>query len=69
MAYVNSLKVKVSVDGKEIKGVTDIPALGATPEKIDVTTLADSERKYIPGIKDYGDLEFSVLYDPKSDAN
>lgn len=61
--YVNTLGIKVLVGEVEITGVTDIPALGATPEKIDVTTLADSERKYIQGIKDFGDLEFTVLYD------
>lgn len=65
---VCSVGIKVLVGEKEVRGVTDIPALGATPEKIDVTTLADKSRKYIDGIKDYGDLEFAVLYDPSIDG-
>ena len=67
--YVNTLGITVSVGGKIIDGVTDIPALGATPEKIDVTTLADESRQYIQGIKDFGDLEFTVLYSSDSEAN
>lgn len=64
MAYQNTIGIKVTVDSQEVVGVTDIPALGASPEKIDVTTLADESRKYINGVKDFGDLEFSCLYDP-----
>lgn len=56
-------KVKVTIDGVPVVGVTDIPALGAAPEKIDVTTLAHESRQYINGIKDYGDLEFSCIYE------
>ena len=54
---------------KPVCGVTDIPALGASPEKIDVTTLADESRKYINGIKDYGDLEFSCIFEEKAPAD
>ena len=41
----------------------EIPNLGTTSEKVDVTTLADPVRKYIDGVKDYGDLAFTFLYD------
>jgi len=41
----------------------EVPELGATPEKIDVTTLGDKVKSYINGIKDYGDLVFKFLYD------
>ena len=64
MAYQSTIGIKVKVGNSYVSGVTDIPALGATPEKIDVTTLIDPSRKYINGVKDYGDLEFSCLYDP-----
>lgn len=51
-------------DGKGlITGLMEIPDLGGTPEKVDVTTLADSSRKYINGLADYGDLGFKFLYD------
>lgn len=46
-----------------VPNLQSTPELGGTPEKIDVTTLADSVRHYILGVKDYGDLEFNFLYD------
>lgn len=52
----------------EIPYLMEVPELGGSPEKIDVTTLSDTSKKYIPGIKDYGDLVFKFLYD-NSDAN
>ena len=47
----------------EILFLMEVPELGGDPEKIDVTTLSDTTKKYIPGIKDYGDLVFKFLYD------
>jgi len=47
----------------EILYLMEVPEFGGTPEKIDVTTLSDTSKKYIPGIKDYGDLVFKFLYD------
>ncbi len=47
----------------EVPNLQSIPSLGGENEKVDVTTLADSSRQYINGIKDYGDLDFSFLYD------
>lgn len=41
----------------------EVPELGGDAEKVDVTVLSDSVRKYIDGIKDYGDLAFKFLYD------
>lgn len=40
----------------------DIPDLGGEVEKVEVTTLADGNRRYINGIKDFGDLAFTFLY-------
>lgn len=40
----------------------EIPEMGATVDKVEVTTLADASKKYINGIKDYGDLSFKFLY-------
>ena len=59
----SSIGIQISVGGSNISGLTDIPDLGATPEKLDVTTLADPERHYIDGVKDYGDLEFNFVYE------
>lgn len=46
-----------------IEHLMEVPELGGDPEKVEVTTLADSVKKYIPGIRDLGDLAFKFLYD------
>ena len=45
-----------------LDGLMEVPSLGGTPDKVEVTTLADASRRYIKGIKDYGDLTFKFLY-------
>ena len=45
--------------------VSEIPDLGAVPEQIDVTTLCDEMRHYIPGVQDTGALEFKAFYTPE----
>ena len=47
----------------EIELLMEIPEIGGDPEKIEVTTLKDKNKKYIPGISDLGDLDFVFLYD------
>ena len=47
----------------ELPLLMEVPEMGGTPEKVDVTTLADASRKYIDGVKDYGDLAFKFLYE------
>ena len=46
-----------------IPNLQEVPELGGTAEKVDVTTLADGNMKYINGVKDFGDLAFKFLYD------
>lgn len=46
-----------------IDHLMSVPDLGGDPEQVEVTTLQDGTRQYIPGIKDPGDLEFEFLYD------
>ena len=46
-----------------LPNLQSIPEIGGTPEKIDVTTLADTRKKYVDGVLDYGDLEFTFLFD------
>ncbi len=69
MAKHSSIGIKLTVGGKEIKGLTDIPDMGASPEKLDVTTLADEYRQYINGVKDFGDLEFTFIYESGAEGN
>ena len=47
----------------DVANVQSIPSLGGDPEQVDVTTLADSAYHYIPGIINYGELEFGLLFD------
>ena len=65
----SSIGIKLSIGGQNVSGLTDIPDMGATPEKLDVTTLADDVRQYINGVKDFGDLEFTCIYESGPDGN
>ena len=47
----------------EVPDLQEVPELGGSPEKVEITTLADSAKRYINGIKDFGDLSFKFLYD------
>ena len=70
MAKILSQGITLSVkksdtegDYTVIPGLLVVPDSGGTTEKIDVTTLADTSRQYINGIKDYGELTFKFIYD------
>ena len=52
-----------------IPNLQEVPELGGSAEKVDVTTLADGNYKYINGIKDFGDLEFTFLYDNSGETS
>lgn len=58
-----TLSYKKNAEYVQIHNLQEVPALGGTAEKVDVTTLEDSNYKYINGIKDFGDLAFKFLYD------
>ena len=47
----------------------EFPDLGAAAEQVEVTTLADANRRYINGIKDFGTLDFTFLYDGASEES
>ena len=72
MAYTaNQTKISYRTGSNafaEIEHLMEIPELGFTVEKIDVTTISDTVKKYIPGTKDYGDLVFKFLYDNSNAA-
>lgn len=69
MAGLSSEGVKFGYKTSTGSSFTDVPNLLTTPEigggfnKIDVTTLADTQEKFIPGIKTLGDMDFEFLYD------
>ena len=66
MAGILTKGVELQVYGTSsytaIAGVQEFPDLGGTKDKVDVTTLADANYQYIPGIEDYGDMSFKFLY-------
>jgi hypothetical protein len=41
----------------------EVPEMGGDVDKVEVTTLGDECKKYINGLKDFGDLQFKFLYD------
>ena len=58
-----TLSYKKDSSYEVLDGLMEVPSLGGTPDKVEVTTLADASRRYIKGLKDYGDLAFKFLYD------
>ena len=61
-----TLSYKKDSSYEVLDGLMEVPSLGGTPDKVEVTTLADASRRYIKGLKDYGDLAFKFLYDNSS---
>lgn len=61
-----------STDGKAYTKLIDIinyPDMGSAPDKIDVTTLSDTQKVNILGIDGAADsMDFDILYDPESFA-
>lgn len=61
-----TLGVKKTTSGStytNLPNLQAVPEMGGDPEKIDVTVLSDQSKKYINGVKDNGDLQFTFLYD------
>lgn len=46
----------------KVVDITSFPDLIGTPERIDITTLSDAQRVYIPGIQDREDMTFNCNY-------
>lgn len=58
-----SYKASGATSFTEIPLLMEVPEMGGDPEKVEVTTLKDAVKKYIPGIRDLGDLAFKFLYE------
>lgn len=61
-----SLSYKSGASYTALDGLQEVPELGGEKEKIEITTLTDSTKRYRNGIKDYGDLAYKFLYDNSS---
>ena len=51
-----TLSYKEAETFKVIPDLQEIPDLGGDTDTVETTTLADGAKRYIKGIKDYGDL-------------
>ena len=56
--------VTLKANDSKLCDIKDFPDLGGAPELLEITTLSDSSRTYIQGIKDQQALEFTANYDP-----
>ena len=54
---------------EELKGLKEVPELGADPEKVDNTTLKDKTKIYELGIGDPGDLAYKFKWENKEEDN
>lgn len=54
---------------RTLYGMSEVPDVGGTPEKIDVTNLMDANKRTIDGILDFGDLEFKFFYNRELSAD
>lgn len=55
--------MKKKESGSDYEKLTDIvsmPDIGSDPEQIDITTLSDGQRRYMPGIKESSSMDFTV---------
>ena len=55
--------ITLSLNDEVLAGLQSTPDMGGSPEKVEVTTFEDDAKRYIAGLKEYGDLEFKFLYD------
>lgn len=62
-----TLSYKNDTEYVKIPDLQECPELGGTAEKVEVTTLEDGVKRFINGVKDFGDLEFKFLYDNSSE--
>lgn len=64
------LKYKVDSGSLVLIGnVTNISGPNATADAVDVTSLGDTDKKFIQGLRDGGDMTISLNYDPALSAH
>ena len=69
MSGILSKGIKLGYSGsgtttdKDIPDLQECPQLGGAAEKVEVTVLSDANKRYINGVKDFGELAFKFLYD------
>lgn len=59
---ISTYPITLKAGGTKLCEIKDFPDLGGAPELLEKTTLSDSSRTYIAGIKDQQALEFTANY-------
>lgn len=55
--------ITLKIGELEVTGLQSTPEISESKEKLETTTLANANKTYIDGLKDFGDsLSFGVLY-------
>lgn len=54
---------------KELTSITDVGELGGDAEDIDTTTLKQTERSYVPGVKEFPSVDLTFLMEDKETGN
>lgn len=61
--YQSTIGMTFEAGTEEIEGMLSFPGMMGKPDKIEVTTQKDTQRKYVPGLKDPGDMDFVFGYE------
>ena len=65
MAYLaNKSTVSISIDGQVVNGLKALPDFAENVEQVEVTTLNNEQKRYISGLKDFGELSYTFNFDP-----
>ena len=60
----NKESVKFTIGGVQVWGLKSLPDFAENKEQVEVTTLDDVQKRYIAGLKDFGELAYTFNYDP-----
>ena len=55
--------IKLKMAEEALTNLLSIPDLGGDADNVETTDLDSANRTYIPGLKDFGDLEFEFNYE------
>ena len=64
--YISTDFTEATPNWTQIYDLQEVPELGGSAENVEITTLQNAAKRYIKGIKDYGELSFVFLYDNSS---
>lgn len=66
--YLSTIGNSLKMGTEAIPGMIDFPDMMGAPDKIEVTTQEDRQRKYVPGLADPGDMAFTFGYEGNGPA-